>query len=151
MSSRPNSGFVSYFLTGPFPRTTAVRLIIGLYLEVNPHNNSWACFIAASFYDRSNRVLWHKQICLVRTNNPSSRGWSAVPRYNLGSPHSRTPVAREYYTSYHPLRQCTYIIRLLNFTTAKSIAADEGGTINYSISCGRLIAEATGSITSHLS
>lgn len=96
MSSAANSGFASYLLSGPFPGTTAVRLVIGIYLQVNPDDESWAYFIAASFYDRTNRVLWHRQICLVKTTNTTHRGWNAVREYDLGLSPPRTPLTGEY-------------------------------------------------------
>lgn len=95
MSSSTNSGFASYLLSGPFPGTTAVRLVIGIYLQVNPDDHSWAYFIAASFYDRTNRVLWHRQICLVKTTHNSHRDWNAAREYDLDIPPVRTPLNGE--------------------------------------------------------
>lgn len=69
-----NDHFAHYICTGDYP-LGANRLIIGIYFEPVSYLN-WGCFIAASFYDRQNRVLWHKTVCLVlRTerNNTSGR------------------------------------------------------------------------------
>lgn len=85
MSSPANSGFSHYILLDQYPGG-AVKLIIGLYLEVNPRDKTWSCFIVASFYDLGRRVLWHKEICLLLRNNSSNRGWSATHGFDSGHP-----------------------------------------------------------------
>lgn len=80
MSSTPrgDSHFAHYICTGEYP-LGANRLIIGIYFDraASPPSPpprrppeaagryDWGCFIAASFYDRQNRVVWHKTVCLV--------------------------------------------------------------------------------------
>lgn len=78
MSSR-NDHFAHYICTGDYP-LGANRLIIGIYFEAVSYRH-WGCFVAASFYDRQNRVVWHKTVCLVlRTTGRSSttRGRSTI-------------------------------------------------------------------------
>lgn len=96
MSSRPNGAFAHYISAGLYPGA-AVTLIIGLYLEVHPAGLGWSCFIVASFYDRSHRVVWHKEICLLQRNEYNrGQGWSARHGFDLGPPPPRQPVTREY-------------------------------------------------------
>lgn len=94
MSSTPDRGFAHYVSAGLYPGT-AVRLVVGLYLEVDPSGLGWSCFIAASFYDQNNRVLWHKQICLVQRHDFSDRDWSTIHGFDLGPPPPREPVIRK--------------------------------------------------------
>lgn len=91
-TSRDNN-FAHYICTGDYP-LGANRLLIGVYFEASPHRPAynWGCFIAASFYDRQNRVVWHKTICLVlRTegNTDRGRGWSVEDRLDTGLPPPR--------------------------------------------------------------
>lgn len=90
MSSVPNGNFAHYILTGDYP-APANRLIIGIYFEANPStpSHNWACFIAASFYDQNNRVIWHKTVCLVLHTDLTNHGWSAVHGFDLGPPPPR--------------------------------------------------------------
>lgn len=95
MSSAPTGAFAHYISAGLYPGA-AVKLIIGLYLEVDPAGLGWSCFIAASFYDRSHRVLWSKEICLVHRIDYSNQGWSATHGFDLGPPPPQQPVTRKY-------------------------------------------------------
>lgn len=98
MSSTPDRAFAHYIVGGPY-QGAAIRLIVGICLEVEPYELGWSCFIAASIYDRSDRVLWHKQYCLVLRNDFSNQGWSARHGFDLGPPPPRQPVTRECQTS----------------------------------------------------
>lgn len=75
-SSSSSNHFAHYICTGDYP-LGANRLLIGIYFEafsVRRPLLSWGCFIAASFYDRENRVVWHRTVCLVvRTENNTDR------------------------------------------------------------------------------
>lgn len=79
--SRSNH-FAHYICAGNYP-LGANRLIIGIYFEAFSTRRpvlNWGCFIAASFYDRQNRVVWHKTVCLVlRTENNTGRSAVSPP------------------------------------------------------------------------
>lgn len=65
-SRHNNTNFAHYICTDDYPGG-ANRLLIGIYFEACRHRPTvnWACFIAASFYDRRNRIVWHKTVCFV--------------------------------------------------------------------------------------
>ncbi|KAI1394756.1 hypothetical protein F4819DRAFT_501579 [Hypoxylon fuscum] len=50
-----------YHLDLPYPAT---KVTIGQYFWVHPTRHSWACLIVGSFYDSSDRELWHVELFL---------------------------------------------------------------------------------------